>query len=222
MYKRIVSIGAHSLDAELLGGAIMCKYVKQGAKGTLIHVTQGRLEDPKATQEEKDAYLLKMKTQNANAAQALGCDMISMGYVSSNMPSEEEFINYLVEYFKKENVDLVISHWMGTLHARHYWTHKTVTEAVRRARRQGLHVDLIYGETNEDLVAWIPQRYIELNKEEEEQWFKALQCYSVFNGEVNDNPYLAYYQTSGKVRQMEIGAKNFARAYMYASLLDVE
>ena len=39
--KRVVSIGAHSLDAELLGGPLVIKYAKQGSRCTLIHVTQG-------------------------------------------------------------------------------------------------------------------------------------------------------------------------------------
>ena len=51
--KRVVSIGAHSLDAELLGGPLILKYAKQGSHCTLVHVTQGRLEDPDATEEEK-------------------------------------------------------------------------------------------------------------------------------------------------------------------------
>lgn len=51
--KRVVSIGAHSLDAELLGGPLLLKYAKAGSHCTCIHVTQGRLEDPDATEEAK-------------------------------------------------------------------------------------------------------------------------------------------------------------------------
>ena len=50
--KRVVSIGAHSLDAELMGGPLLLKYAKEGAHCTFIHVTQGRLEDPNATEEQ--------------------------------------------------------------------------------------------------------------------------------------------------------------------------
>ena len=53
--KRIVSIGAHSLDAELMGGHLMLKYAREGAHCTYIHVNQGRLEDPNATEEAKAA-----------------------------------------------------------------------------------------------------------------------------------------------------------------------
>lgn len=30
--KRVISIGAHSLDAELMGGPLIIKYAKNGAK----------------------------------------------------------------------------------------------------------------------------------------------------------------------------------------------
>ena len=113
--KRIVSIGAHSLDAELMGGPLMLKYAREGAHCTYIHVTQGRLEDPNATEEAKAAYLKSLLEQNKKAAEVLGGDTIWLGYVSSNMPSTQEFAARLEEYFEKEKVDLVITHWRGSM-----------------------------------------------------------------------------------------------------------
>ena len=55
-YKRMVSIGAHPLDAELQGGPLMIKYAKEGAVCTFVHVVKGRLTDPGATEEEKRDY----------------------------------------------------------------------------------------------------------------------------------------------------------------------
>lgn len=218
--KRIVSIGAHSLDAELLGGGLMLKYAKEGAHCTYIHVTQGRLEDPNATQEEKDAYLKSLLEQNQRAAKALGGDTIWLGYVSSNMPSTEEFAARLEKYFVDEKVDLVITHWRGSMHPRHINTHDAVTTAVKNLRRKGNPIRLLYGETFEDLVGFIPQAYFVLSEEEKTQWFSGLKQYQVFNGEINDFPYIPYYTTNGKVRQIESGSKGFTVNYMYASLIE--
>lgn len=218
--KRIVSIGAHSLDAELLGGGLMLKYAKEGAHCTYIHVTQGRLEDPNATQEEKDAYLKSLLEQNQRAAKALGGDTIWLGYVSSNMPSTEEFAARLEKYFVDEKVDLVITHWRGSMHPRHINTHDAVTTAVKNLRRKGNPIRLLYGETFEDLVGFIPQAYFVLSEEEKAQWFSGLKQYQVFNGEINDFPYIPYYTTNGKVRQIESGSKGFTVNYMYASLIE--
>lgn len=218
--KRIVSIGAHSLDAELMGGPLMLKYAKEGAHCTFIHVTQGRLEDPAATEEEKAAYLQSLLEQNQRAAKALGGDTIWLGYVSSSMPSTEEFAARLERYFEEEKVDLVITHWRGSMHPRHINTHDAVTTAVKNLRRKGNPIRLMYGETFEDLVGFLPQAYFVINEEEREQWFQGLKEYQVFNGEINDFPYIPYYTTNGKVRQIECGSDGFTVNYMYASLIE--
>ena len=218
--KRIVSIGAHSLDAELMGGPLMLKYAKEGAHCTFIHVTQGRLEDPAATEEEKASYLQSLLEQNQRAAKALGGDTIWLGYVSSSMPSTEEFAARLERYFEEEKVDLVITHWRGSMHPRHINTHDAVTAAVKNLRRKGNPIRLMYGETFEDLVGFLPQAYFVINEEEKEQWFQGLKEYQVFNGGINDFPYIPYYTTNGKVRQIECGSDGFTVNYMYASLIE--
>lgn len=218
--RRIVSIGAHSLDAELMGGPLMLKYAKEGAHCTFIHVTQGRLEDPEATEEAKAAYLKSLLDQNQRAAKALGGDTIWLGYVSSSMPSTEEFAARLEKYFEDERVDLVITHWRGSMHPRHINTHDAVTLAVKALRRKGNPIRLMYGETFEDLVGFLPQAYFVLGEDEKEQWFAGLREYQVFNGEINDFPYIPYYTTNGKVRQIECGSDGFTVNYMYASLIE--
>lgn len=221
-YNRILSIGAHSLDAELLGGPLLIKQTKLGAHGTIVHVTQGRLEDPKATKEENDAYLESLKSQNFEAAKRMGCDVNSLGYLSSQLPDEETFIGLMVALFQKEQADLIITHSAGTMHRRHYYTHYTVTEAVKRCRKLGMKIDLLYGENCEDLVNFLPQYYVPMSKEEIETWFHGLRAYDIFQGKVNDTPYVAYYETMLQVRQIESGCTQPVKAYMYASLIEYE
>ena len=219
-FKRVVSIGAHSLDAELLGGPIMLKYAREGAHCTFIHVTQGRLEDPNAAKEVKKAYLQSLLEQNRRAAEKLGGDTIWLGYVSSNMPSTDAFAARLEQYFVDEKVDLVITHWRGSMHPRHINTHDAVTTAVKNLHRKGSNIRLMYGETFEDLVGFIPQAYFVLSEEEKEQWFRGLKEYQVFRGEINDFPYIPYYSNNGKIRQIESGSSGFTVNYMYASLIE--
>ena len=218
--QRVVSIGAHSLDAELMGGPLILKYARQGAHCTLIHVTQGRLEDPAATEEAKQAYLKDLLTMNQKAAEKLGADTIWLGYVSSNMPSLEDFAQRMEQYFVDEKVDLVITHWRGSMHPRHINTHDAVVTAVKRLREKGNPIRLVYGETFEDLVGFLPQAYFTLNPEEVIQWYGAMKEYAVFRGEVNDFPYQQYYPTIGKVRQIESNNSGYTVAYMYASLIE--
>lgn len=218
--KRIVSIGAHSLDAELLGGPLIIKYAKAGSRCTCIHVTQGRLEDPAATEEMKAAYLEALLEQNREAARALGGDTIWLGYGSANMPSTDEFAKRLEDYFEQEQVELAVTHWRGSMHPRHINTHDAVTQAVKNMRKKGSSIRLLYGETFEDLQGFLPQAYFGLSEEETGQWFSALRKYQVFNGEINDFPYIPYYTTNLKVREIESGNTGNTVGYMYASLIE--
>jgi mycothiol S-conjugate amidase len=222
MIKRVVSIGAHSLDAELLGGPLILKYARNGAHCTMIHVTQGRLEDPAASEAAKEAYLADLLQQNKRAAEKLGADSIWLGYVSSKMPSLGEFQKRLADYFVEERVELAITHWRGSMHQRHINTHDAVVGAVKQLREQGNPIKLLYGETFEDLVGFIPQAYFSLDEAEKDQWFSALGEYQVFRGEVNDFPYIPYYTTNGKIRAIESQNRNFTVCYMYASLIERE
>ncbi|HHY70325.1 MAG TPA: PIG-L family deacetylase, partial [Thermoanaerobacterales bacterium] len=92
--------------------------------------------------------------------------------------------------------------------------------AVKNLREKGNQIRLVYGETFEDLVGFIPQAYFELDDDEKEQWFGALNEYDVFRGKVNNFPYIPYYTNNGRIRQIESNSSKFAVCYMYASLIE--
>jgi len=162
-YKRIISIGGHHLDAELMGGPLLIKYAKMGAHCTMVNVTEGRLTNPTATKEEKQAYLDNVRQENDEVAKAIGCDAYNMRYTSKTVPSEQEFIKLLNDYMIKEGVDCVVTHWRGTMHERHYFTYQTVTRAVLELRKEGHKIQLLYGENCEDLIGFTPTCYVTVN-----------------------------------------------------------
>ncbi len=221
-YKRVVSIGGHPLDAELMGGPMALRMNARGAKSTMVHVTTGRLERKDASEAEKLQYLKDLDDQIKIVAKKLGCDVYQMNYVSSAMPTMAEFVDTIYNYLKKEEVDLVVTHHIGTMHDRHYYTHRGVSEAVKRLRREKVDIDLLYGENLEDLVGFVPTAYIQMPQAHVEQWFEALKNYEIFNGKVNTVPYLDYYTTMGRVRGIESGCPGFVKAYMHAGLVEYE
>lgn len=221
-YNRIVSIGAHPLDAELMGGPMLIKYAKQGAACTFVHVTKGRLTDLTATPEEKKAYEDDLNDEIKNAAAAMECDSFSMNYISAELPAVEEFTKIILEYLKREKVDCVITHARGTLHPRHYYTYEAVTQAVRMLRDEGNPIQIYYGENCEDLIGFIPTVYVRMSEQSIKTWFDGLQNYKIFKGKVNDVPYYNYYHSMGTVRAIEAGSHGFVKAYMHGALIDNE
>lgn len=221
-YKRVISIGGHPLDAELMGGPIILNLNKKGAKSTLMHVTTGRLEAKDATEEEKNKYLDDLKHQIQDVASTLGADVVELGYLSSNMPTMPEFVEVIKKYLREENADLVVTHHIGTLHDRHYYTYRGVHEAVKSLRKEGQKIDLLYGENLEDLVGFVPTKYLLMPTEDVDQWFTAVNKYQIYRGGVNVVPYDDYYRTMGKVRALEAGTPGFVKAYMHAGLVEYE
>ncbi len=218
MIKRAVSIGAHNLDAELLGGTLLMKYAKKGVKVSYVTATLGRLE--KGSDKEKNEYLKQVQIQAKKAAKDLGGDSLWLGYTGSNMPSLDEFSKSVKKYLKDEKVDLVITHWRGSMHQRHINTHDAVTKAVKELRNEGNNIRLLYGETFEDEVGFIPQAYYVLDDKEVKQWLKALNEYTVFSGKLNGFPYNEFYTTNLKVRGIESGSNKPTSCYMYPSLIE--
>ncbi len=221
-YNRIVSVGAHPLDAELMGGPMMIKYAEQGAACTFVHVTKGRLTDPAATEEEKKAYEDALNDEIKSVAAAMGCDSFSMDYISAELPVVEEFKDIILEYLRREKVDCVITHARGTLHPRHYYTYEAVTQAVRILHSEGNPIQLYYGENCEDLAGFIPTVYVSMSESKMKTWFEGLQHYKIFNGKVNDVPYYDYYHSMATVRAIEAGSHGLVKAYMHGALIDNE
>lgn len=220
-YKNIACFGGHHLDAELMGGPLMIKYAQQGSTCTYINMTEGRLENPSATNKEKEDYLTKIRSENIAADTAMLGKTWNMGHTSQSLPNHQEMVEVIEEYLEKNQIDLVITHWRGTLHPRHYYTYQTVTQAVKNIRKTR-QIQLLYGENCEDLVGFIPTCYVGLNPDHIQIWLNGLKKYSIFNGAVNNVPYEAYYTTQLKIRAMEVGSNQPVKAYMHGGLLDNE
>lgn len=221
-YQRVVSIGAHPLDAEILGGPLLLRYAAKGARCTTMHVTKGRLTGPGVTPVQQAAYDKALHEEMAKAAAALGCECNALDYLSAELPGTAEFTRLIADYLREQKADCVITHARGTLHPRHYYTYETVTEAVRLLRQEGLPIQLFYGENCEDLAGFTPTCYLTMTQQGLDAWLGALQQYSIFNGKVNDMPYYEYYHSMAIIRSIEAGQHGFAKAYMHAALLDNE
>lgn len=221
-YQRLLSIGGHHLDAELMGGPLLIKYALAGAHCTMMNVTEGRLERKDATEAEKQEYLDNVRRENKECAVHMGCDCVNLGYTSQTLPPQSEFVEQLKDYMRKEKVDLVVTHWRGTMHPRHYYTYETVTRAVLDLRQEGQEIQLLYGENCEDLIGFTPTSYCSLSQEIVDQWFSALRHYTIFNGKVNTMPYQEYYHAQLIVRSVEGGCPSLVKAYMHAPLYDNE
>lgn len=216
----VMTIGAHALDAELMGGPVAIKYTREGHKATFVHITRGERGNRKKSPEE---YARQLNKEMPKVAEAMGAASHWMGYLAGKLPSGEQMQMDLCKLLRKEKPDIVITHWRGSLHPRHVLTHDVVLEAVKMAAKadvetgQETHaVEYVYfGENCEDLDGFIPQIYIEIG-DTFQQWFEAMAHYELFRADVANVPYQDYYRTLATIRAVEIGCQKLSKAYMVA------
>ncbi len=216
----VMTIGAHALDAELMGGPVAIKYTREGHKATFVHITRGERGNKKKSPEE---YARQLNKEMPKVAEAMGATSHWMGYPAGKLPSSEQMQMDLCKLLRQEEPDIVITHWRGSLHPRHVLTHDIVLEAIKMAADadvdtgQKTHaVEYVYfGENCEDLDGFIPQVYIEI-EDTFRQWFEAMAYYELFRANVANVPYQDYYRTMATIRAVEIGSQKLSKAYMVA------
>lgn len=217
----VMSIGAHALDAELMGGPAAIKYTKEGHKATFVHITRGERGNKKKSPEE---YGKQLEEEMPKVAEAMGGKSYWMGYLAGKLPSTEEIQMDLCKLLRKEKPNIIITHWRGSLHPRHVMTHDVVLEAIKMAANKEIEtnqethlVDYVYfGENCEDLNGFIPQIYIEI-EDIFNQWFKALSHYELFRANEANVPYQDYYRTMATMRAIEVGNQKLSKTYMMAT-----
>ncbi|MBA4603435.1 PIG-L deacetylase family protein [Thermoactinomyces mirandus] len=216
----VMTIGAHALDAELMGGPVAIKYTREGHKATFVHITRGERGNRKKSPEK---YGKQLNEEMPKVAEAMGATSHWMGYLAGKLSPKEQMQMDLCKLLRKEKPDIVITHWRGSLHPRHVLTYDVVLEAVRMAANDAIETGqkahaveyLYFGENCEDLDGFIPQVYIEI-EDTFEQWFAAMSHYESFRANVANVPYQDYYRTMATIRTVEIGTQKLSKAFMVA------
>lgn len=226
---RVMTIGAHAFDAEVLAGGLLAKYTSQGHSGMLVHMTLGERGDPT---KKPEAYAAQLKDEMLQAARILGSAVKWMGYPAGQLPISEEVALSLCQVIREFQPDLVITHWRGSWHPRHVATHFDVIRAIQLAASEEVECggsahcisELYFGENCEDLDGFRPSIFFDITAAFE-TWFQALACYELFRRSMptcgNEQhselgiPYAEYYRAMARVRGLEAGF-TYAQAFMPA------
>jgi len=207
--KRIGIIGAHAMDAELMGGAAAYFFNKQGWESFFIHITRGERGNPGKTQA---VFGKQLEEEMQICAKKLHANSIWAGFAAGAVPMLE-CSNYLEQTIIDLKLDIVITHWKGSFHPRHRITHDCVLNALKQADEHGYKVDgLYYGENMEDLDGFIPSLYLDIS-EIYEIWFDAMKSYELFRSSPNKFPYQAFYSANSALRGLESGC-TYAKCFM--------
>ena len=215
-------IGAHALDAELMGGSIALKYSKKGWKTYIIHMTRGERSKLTTNTEE---YGKQLENEMELSALKLNSKCIWMGYKAGMVPEGKEGALDICKILRQIKADVVITHWKGSYHPRHIQTYENVLEGVKLSGQEEVKTEsepykvrtLLFGENMEDEEGFISSIYVDIS-EEYDQWFEALNCYELFKEKVNYYPYNDFYVSNSILNGITTNT-NKAKALMLPKIL---
>lgn len=201
----LVVIGAHPLDAEILGGALAVQLADRGGRGVLVHLTDGAGNYPNLG---AAASSDQARQEAQQAAGLLGTECCWLGIPSKDLRAGDPFRADLARRLAGWQPQAVITHWGGSWHERHRIAHRLVLGAVAAA---GIETRVYFGENFEDLGAFFPTFYVNIS-DVCGRWWQALESYQLFRDSrsiaLEDHatfPYYSYYHAAPRVRGLECG-----------------
>jgi len=216
--QHILTVGAHAGDQELTAGAVLAKYVMEGHKVTLLHLTPGEKGHPTLSAED----YAKQKIEEAHRfADIIGASIRFLDYKDGELPADEKVKYEVADIIRELKPDIVITHWSGSMHKDHENTHYIVKDARFYAALEAIKRDLpnhrikklYFSENWEDMYGFEPEVFIDIPEEAFDKWVQGLNCFAFARGETYGFPYIEYYKALTVVR----GAVNgFKRAQAFA------
>jgi LmbE family N-acetylglucosaminyl deacetylase len=214
---KIVVIGAHAGDGEVMTGSVVAQHTANGGEATFVHLTLGERGHPSLS---SDAYAAQKREEAHAAAEAVGARVRVLPFGDGDLVADRETKDAVAKVIRDEMPEIVITHWSGSFHRDHATCHEIVCDAIFYAgladvwpdRRNHLIRALYFGENWEDARGFHPDLYVDTTAGHE-QWLGALRAYELFRGGLSSFPYARYYAALAAVRGAECGcvyAKAFA------------
>jgi bacillithiol biosynthesis deacetylase BshB1 len=127
---RVLAIGAHPDDIELLCGGTMAKYTKNGHKVTIVTMTNGDKGHLIIPPEELGRMRLE---EGRRGASILGADHMWVGYKDAEVFHDREAVMRVVEVIRKVKPDVLFTMSPLDYHPDHTNTGTVTVEAVFNA-----------------------------------------------------------------------------------------
>ena len=170
--KHIMAIGAHIGDAELTCGMTLAKHHTLGDRITTVAVTAGERGAPPGSDSAAIEEFRKKNIDSATEfASMLGGEFFNVGYPDGEAPDDKELRLRLCDIIRAQKPDIILTHWLDSMHVDHVTTSRAVTDAIYYAGLMGLERELpphgaqgpYYAENWEDAHNFVPYIYIDVS-----------------------------------------------------------
>ena len=207
--KRIMVIGAHAADAELMGGAAVLAHHTLGWTSVLVHMTLGekggRTVGP-------DEYAMVKRSQAEQAAAVLGSDVEFLPYLDGELPVNENVQWQLADLIRNYRPTVILTHWRGSIHVDHTNTYENVLASLFFAGLPTFERDfpahwvrgIYFAENWEDEEDYVPDTYIDVS-DVWDTYVDAVSRYSLVSAADGPFRYAQWYDGASRMRGAERG-----------------
>lgn len=129
MSYNILAIGAHPDDIEFGCFGTLKKHKEGGDNVTLLVMTQSDVKDVYTGKVTRDSCVSKNEAQEA--ANLLGVDLILGPFQDTKIPFDSESVGFIENIIKKNNINMIYTHWGGDTHQDHINTLNATMAASR-------------------------------------------------------------------------------------------
>ena len=214
--KRILVIGAHAFDAEVIAGPLAFVAAQNGAQVTFLHLTMGEQGHRCLS---ASLYAEQKRGEATAAAKRLGASWIGLDYPDAFLPSDEDTALRVADVIRDLKPEVIITHWQGSWHKDHraaselskmgvFYAALPTLERANPAHSPSL---LLFGENWEDDEGFQPTYLVDVTAGFE-PWQEAARAYELARG-LSSFPYMDYYSSLYRLRGCLRGS-TYAQAFM--------
>jgi LmbE family N-acetylglucosaminyl deacetylase len=202
---KILVVGAHPDDPETACGGLMALYSAAGHEVVSVYLTRGQAGIEGKTHEES----ARIRTAEAlKACEILKSRPEFMGQIDGNCEITKERYTELYDFFKKEEPDIILTHWPIDSHRDHRICSILVYDAwLKLGRKSALYYfECMSGTQSQNFS---PTDYIDITSVIEQ---KHKSCFIHVSQEIEET-YKDHHGKMEKFRGMEFGC-DYAEAYI--------
>jgi len=236
--SKIMVVGAHAGDAEVMAGAVVLKHTHakyQPADAVIVHMTLGEAGHPTLP---PDVYAEQRREEVQASAALMGASVITLPYRDGELPCDDAVKFQVCDLIRQEKPTIILTHWKGSIHKDHVATHNIVQDAVFYAALPAIKREypahgirsLYFPENWEDMDGWRADVYLDVS-DVWPDYLEMLRSHALMRaprdqGGISNFRYFDYYDALGTTRgclggfdkavalMMQPGAWTQRRAYL--------
>jgi len=209
---RLMVIGAHAGDEEIMAGTICHRYSARGHKVHFLSLTAGDAGHPFIRREE---YSPQKCREAMEAASILGATRTIFPYIDALLPTSREVQENIAREIRAFRPDTIITHWRGSIHKDHVAAYFNTKYAIKLAADKEFITDeepfkvkqCFFGDNIEDPKEFQANIIVESDEEDEAAWKAACETYEMVRESFYNFEYIRYYQALHIVRGQLSGKK---------------